>query len=104
MVAHRPATRAAVPLGRPECEAYTTRLIMDSRDGSRHALPWEAAMELMFLAELSVGRHALVASAATGVPFSHEDLLGARSTPRTRAPSRFRGCARQPSALPQRVD
>jgi hypothetical protein len=26
-------------------------------------------MELMFLAELSVGRRALVASAATGVPF-----------------------------------
>jgi hypothetical protein len=55
--------------GRPECEAYISRLIMDSRDGSRQGLPWEAAMELMFLAELSVGKRALVASAATGVPF-----------------------------------
>jgi hypothetical protein len=55
--------------GRPECEAYISRLIMDSRDGSRQGLPWEAAMELMFLGELSVGKRALVASAATGVPF-----------------------------------
>jgi len=55
--------------GRPECEAYISRLIMDSRDGSRQGLPWEVAMELMFLGELSVGRRALVASAATGVPF-----------------------------------
>jgi hypothetical protein len=55
--------------GRAECEAYISRLIMDSRDGARQGLPWEAAMELMFLAELAVGRRALVASAATGVPF-----------------------------------
>ena len=55
--------------GRPECEAYISRLIMDSRDGSRQGLPWEVAMELMFLGELSVGRRALVAAAATGVPF-----------------------------------
>ena len=55
--------------GRPECEAYISRLIMDSRDGSRQGLPWEVAMELMFLGELSVGRRALVASATTGVPF-----------------------------------
>ena len=55
--------------GRPECEAYISGLIMDSRDGSRQGLPWDAAMELMFLAELSVGRRALAASAATGVPF-----------------------------------
>ncbi|MFL6570483.1 MAG: hypothetical protein ACJ8G4_01925 [Burkholderiales bacterium] len=55
--------------GRPECEAYISGLIMDSRDGKRQGLPWEAAMELMFLGELSVGRRALVAAAATGVPF-----------------------------------
>jgi hypothetical protein len=55
--------------GRPECDAYISGLIMDSRDGKRQGLPWEAAMELMFLAELSVARRALVASAATGVPF-----------------------------------
>ena len=39
------------------------------RDGKRQGLPWEAAMELMFLADLSVARRALVASAATGVSF-----------------------------------
>ena len=55
--------------GRPECEAYISGLIMDSRDGKRQGLPWEVAMELMFLAELSVGRRALAASAVTGVPF-----------------------------------
>ena len=42
---------------------------MDSRDGKRQGLPWEAAMELMFLADLSVAKRALVASEATGVPF-----------------------------------
>ena len=55
--------------GRPECDAYIRGLIMDSRDRKRQGLPWEAAMELMFLADLSVARRALVASAATGVPF-----------------------------------
>lgn len=55
--------------GQPECDAYINQLIMDSRDGNRQGLPWEAAMELMFLAELSVAKRALVASAATGVPF-----------------------------------
>jgi hypothetical protein len=55
--------------GRPECDAYISGLIMDSRDGKRQGLPWEAAMELMFLADLSVARRALVASAATGVSF-----------------------------------
>jgi hypothetical protein len=55
--------------GRPECDAYISQLIMDSRDGKRQGLPWQAAMELMFLADLSVARRALAASAATGVPF-----------------------------------
>jgi len=55
--------------GQPGCEAYISGLIMDSRDGKRQGLPWDVAMELMFLSELSVARRALVASAATGVPF-----------------------------------
>jgi hypothetical protein len=42
---------------------------MDSRDGNRQGLPWEAAQELLFLAELSVAKRALVASTMTGVPF-----------------------------------
>jgi hypothetical protein len=55
--------------GQPECDAYINRLIMDSRDGKRQGLPWEAAVELLFLAELSVAKRALVASTVTGVPF-----------------------------------
>lgn len=34
--------------GRPECEAYISGLIMDSRDGKRQGLPWEAAMGVPF--------------------------------------------------------
>jgi hypothetical protein len=55
--------------GQPECDAYINRLIMDSRDGERQGLPWEAAADLLFLAELSVAKRALVASTVTGVPF-----------------------------------
>jgi hypothetical protein len=55
--------------GKPECEAYISRLIMDSRDGKRQGLPWQAAMELMFLADLSVAKRALAASESAGVPF-----------------------------------
>ena len=55
--------------GQPECDAYINRLITDSRDGDRQGLPWEAALELLFLAELSVAKRALVASTVTGVPF-----------------------------------
>jgi hypothetical protein len=55
--------------GQPGCDAYISRLIMDSRDGDRQGLPWEAAMDLMFLADLSVAKRALAASEATGVPF-----------------------------------
>mgnify|MGYP001393645959 CR=1 FL=1 len=56
--------------GQPECDAYINRLIMDSRDGNRQGLPWQAAMDLMFLAELSIAKRALAASAVTGVPFA----------------------------------
>ena len=55
--------------GQPECDDYINRLMMDSRDGNREGLPWEAALELLFLAELSVAKRALVASAVTSVPF-----------------------------------
>lgn len=55
--------------GQPECDDYINRLMMDSRDGNRAGLPWEAAQELLFLAELSVAKRALVASAVTNVPF-----------------------------------
>ena len=55
--------------GQAACDAYINRLIMDSRDGTRKGLPWEAALDLMFLAELSLAKRALVASTTTGVPF-----------------------------------
>ena len=55
--------------GQPECDAYINRLIMDSRDGSRQGLPWEAALDLLFLAELSIAKRAVAAATVTGVPF-----------------------------------
>jgi hypothetical protein len=55
--------------GQREFEVYVNRLIMDSRDGTRQGLPWEAAQELLFLAELSIAKRALKASEVTGVPF-----------------------------------
>jgi hypothetical protein len=64
------ANKVCLLWGQPECDAYINRLIMDSRDGSRQGLPWEAAMELLFLAELSVAKRALAASTVTGVPFA----------------------------------
>jgi len=55
--------------GQGEFEPYVNRLILDSRDGARQGLPWEAAQELLFLAELSMAKRALYASEITGVPF-----------------------------------
>ena len=63
------ADKVCLLWGQPECDAYINRLIMDSRDGGRQGLPWEAALELLFLAELSVAKRALAASTVTGVPF-----------------------------------
>ena len=56
--------------GKAECEPFINRLILDSRDGARQGLPWEAAQDLMFLAELSMAKRALQASEVTGVPFA----------------------------------
>jgi len=56
--------------GQGEFEPYVNRLILDSRDGARQGLPWEAAQELLFLAELSMAKRALHASEVTGVPFA----------------------------------
>ena len=56
--------------GKAECEPYLNGLLLDSRDGARRGLPWEAAQELMFLAELSMAKRALHASEVTGVPFA----------------------------------
>ena len=55
--------------GQGEFEPYVKLLILDSRDGARQGLPWEAAQELLFLAELSMAKRALHASEITGVPF-----------------------------------
>jgi hypothetical protein len=55
--------------GKPECDAYISGLVMDSRDGKRQGLPWEAAEELIFLADLIIAKRALAASAASGLPF-----------------------------------
>ena len=43
---------------------------MDSRDGARQGLPWDAAQELLFLVELSIAKRALRAAELTGLPFN----------------------------------
>ena len=55
--------------GQGEFETFINGLIMDSRDGNRQGLPWEAAQELLFLVELSMAKRALRASEMTGIPF-----------------------------------
>ena len=55
--------------GQREFETCVNRLLMDSRDGKRQGLPWDAAQELLFLVELCVAKRAVAASAATGLPF-----------------------------------
>ena len=53
----------------PEFDAFTSHLMMDSRDGKRQGLPWDVAEELLFLAELRVVKRAIVAAGVTGQPF-----------------------------------
>ena len=53
----------------PEFDAFTSHLMMDSRDGKRQGLPWDVAEEILFLAELRVVKRAIVASDITGQPF-----------------------------------
>jgi len=52
-----------------EFDAFTSHLLMDSRDGKRQGLPWDVAEELLFLAELRVVKRAIVAAGVTGQPF-----------------------------------
>jgi hypothetical protein len=62
-------TKICALWGQSEFDPFVNGLVMDSRDGRRQGLPWEAALELLFLAELSMAKRALVASERTGVPF-----------------------------------
>ena len=61
--------RVCLLCGHPEFDAFTSHLLMDSRDGKRQGLPWEVAEEILFLAELRVVKRAIVASGVTGQPF-----------------------------------
>jgi hypothetical protein len=61
--------RVCLLWGHPEFDAFTSHLLMDSRDGKRQGLPWDVAEELLFLAELRVVKRAIVASGVTGQPF-----------------------------------
>jgi hypothetical protein len=61
--------RVCLLWGHPEFDAFTSHLLMDSRDGKRQGLPWEVAEELLFLAELRVVKRAIIASGVTGQPF-----------------------------------
>ncbi len=61
--------RVCLLWGHPEFDAFTSHLLMDSRDGKRKGLPWEVAEEILFLAELRVVKRAIVACGITGEPF-----------------------------------
>ena len=61
--------RVCLLWGHPEFDAFTSHLLMDSRDGKRQGLPWEVAEEILFLAELRVVKRAIVAAGITGQPF-----------------------------------
>jgi hypothetical protein len=61
--------RVCLLWGHPEFDAFTSHLLMDSRDGKRQGLPWDVAEEILFLAELRVVKRAIVASGITGQPF-----------------------------------
>jgi hypothetical protein len=61
--------RVCLLWGHPEFDAFTSHLLMDSRDGKRQGLPWDVAEELLFLAELRVVKRAIVAAGVTGQPF-----------------------------------
>lgn len=65
----RLAHKVVAMWGTLDFEPFVSDLILDSRDGNRQGLPWEAAQELLFLMELSVARRAMVAAEATGMPF-----------------------------------
>ena len=61
--------RVCLLWGHPEFDAFTSHLLMDSRDGKRQGLPWDVAEEILFLSELRVVKRAIVASGVTGQPF-----------------------------------
>lgn len=50
-------------------ENFIGELLMDSRDGERKGIPWDAAQELLFLQQLSIAKRAAVAAEITGLPF-----------------------------------
>ena len=54
----------------PEFDSFCSHLLMDSRDGKRQGLPWEAAEEILFLADFRVTKRAVIASEVTGRPFA----------------------------------
>jgi hypothetical protein len=53
----------------PNFEPFIASLMMDSRDGGRQGLPWDAAQELLFLLEISIAKRAIVAAQTTGMPY-----------------------------------
>ena len=55
--------------GTGEFEPFIASLMMDSRDGGRQGLPWDAAQELLFLLEISIAKRAIVAAQTTGMPY-----------------------------------
>ena len=83
-----------------EFEPYVNRLILDSRDGARQGLPWEAAQELMFLSELSMAKRALHAAEVTGVPFRQMFERCLETAERTGQSASTSGLSLEPKADP----
>ena len=61
--------------GQAEFELYVSRLILETRDGKRQSLPWDAAQELLFLVELSTTKRAVMAAELTGAPFKQTHAM-----------------------------
>jgi hypothetical protein len=53
----------------PDFEPFIASLMMDSRDGARQGIPWDAAQELLFLLEISIAKRAIIAAQTTGMPY-----------------------------------
>lgn len=86
----RLAQKVCALWGTRDFEPFVSNIIMDTRDGTRQGLPWEAAQDLLFLLELAVAKRALIAADATGQPFRQvfrqmmtNAEAAARSLPRT---------------------
>ena len=86
--------------GKRECESFINGLLMDSRDGARQGLPWEAAQDLLFLAELHAERRALAAAEMTGGPLNQTARPAGQAAQRTKQAPTIGGLSLEPMTDP----